>query len=81
MGFRADPHPPPKAGDISAPTLSLISSYFIQKCFPDSEPPKKRQELSESLVVSPNPHGACLQQNPERIQGANSDKLNPESFP
>jgi len=61
LGFKADPQPDPKAGDMWAwrsGGADIISSYFIQKCSPASLPPKNLQELSESLVASPNPQGA-----------------------
>jgi len=67
MGLSVEPHPPPNAGLISQPLCFFISLYFIQKCSPAFSPPRNLQELFDKLVGSPKTHGACLQQNPERI--------------
>jgi len=57
--------PEPKAGLISAPFSGdpdTISSYLVQKCSPDLDPPRKRHEEFSGLVTSPKEHGATLQQ-------------------
>ena len=70
MGLSVEPHPPPNAGLISQPLCFFISLYFMQKCSPAFSPPRNLQALLSGLVTSPKTHGACLQQNPERTQGA-----------